>query len=164
MTDLSELYQQVILDHNNSPRNFREMVRATQIAEGYNPLCGDRVVVYLQLDNDVIGDISFQGSGCAISTASTSMMTASLKGKTRTEAESLFQRFHSMVTGAADRAIEPQTLGKLAAFSGIREFPARVKCANLAWHALHAALDGNRDTVSTEERGTDATLTADAQG
>jgi nitrogen fixation NifU-like protein len=164
MTGLSELYQEVILDHNNSPRNFREIDGATQIAEGYNPLCGDRVVVYLQLDNDVIGDISFQGSGCAISKASASMMTVSLKGKTRTEAEDHFQRFHSMVTGAADRAIEPQTLGKLAAFSGIREFPARVKCANLAWHALHAALDGNRDTVSTEEGGSDATLTADVQG
>ena len=164
MTDLSELYQQVILDHNNSPRNFREIDGATQIAEGYNPLCGDRVVVYLQLDNDVIGDISFQGSGCAISKASASMMTVSLKGKTRTEAEEHFQRFHSMVTGAANRAIDPQALGKLAAFSGIREFPARVKCANLAWHALHAALDGNRDTVSTEEGGSDATLTADVQG
>jgi nitrogen fixation NifU-like protein len=126
---------------------------ATQIAEGYNPLCGDRAVVYLQLDNDVIGDISFQGSGCAISIASASMMTVSLKGKTRTEAEDLFQRFHSMVTGAADRAIEPQALGKLAAFSGIREFPVRVKCANLAWHALHAALDGTKETVSTEEGG-----------
>jgi len=161
MTDLSELYQQVILDHNEEPRNFREMDGATQTAEGYNPLCGDRVVVYLQLDNDVIGDISFQGSGCAISKASASMMTVSLKGKTRTEAEELFQRFHSMVTGAADRAIDPQALGKLAVFSGVREFPARVKCANLAWHALHAALDGNREPVSTEEAGFDATLIAD---
>ncbi len=157
MTDLSELYQEVILDHNNSPRNFREMDSATQIAEGYNPLCGDRVVVYLQLDNDAIGDISFQGSGCAISKASASMMTVSLKGKTRTEAEDLFQRFHSMVTGAANRPIDPHALGKLAAFSGVCEYPARVKCANLAWHALHAALDGNRDTVSTEEGGSDAT-------
>ena len=164
MTDLSELYQEVILDHNDSPRNFREIDSATQTAEGYNPLCGDRVVVYLQLDNDVIGDISFQGSGCAISKASASMMTVSLKGKTRTEAEEHFQRFYSMVTGAADRAIEPQALGKLAAFSGVREFPVRVKCANLAWHALHAALDGNRETVSTEEAGPDATLTADVQG
>jgi len=163
MTDLSELYQQVILDHNNSPRNFREIDGATQIAEGYNPLCGDRVVVYLQLDNDVIGDISFQGSGCAISKASASIMTVSLKGQTSTQAEDLFQRFHSMVTGAADTAIDPQALGKLAAFSGVREFPARVKCANLAWHALHAALDGNRETVSTEEAGSDATL-ADVQG
>lgn len=164
MTDLSELYQEVILDHNNSPRNFREIDGATQTAEGYNPLCGDRVVIYLQLDDDVIGDISFQGSGCAISTASASMMTVSLKGKTRTEAEDLFQRFHTMVTGAADRAIEPQALGKLAAFSGVREFPVRVKCANLAWHALHAALDGNRETVSTEEAGPDATLMTDVQG
>lgn len=163
MTGLSELYQEVILDHNNSPRNFREIDGATQIAEGYNPLCGDRVVVYLQLDNDVIGDISFQGSGCAISKASASMMTVSLKGKTRTEAEEHFQRFHSMVTGAANRAIDPQALGKLAAFSGVCEFPARVKCANLAWHALHAALDGNRETVSTEEAGSGATL-ADVQG
>jgi len=164
MTGLSELYQEVILDHNNSPRNFREIDGATQIAEGYNPLCGDRVIVYLQLDNDAIRDISFQGSGCAISKASASMMTISLKGKTRTEAEDHFQRFHSMVTGAANRAIDPQALGKLAVFSGVREFPARVKCANLAWHALHAALDGNRDTVSTEEGGSDATLTADVQG
>lgn len=163
MTGLSELYQEVILDHNNSPRNFREIDGATQIAEGYNPLCGDRVVVYLQLDNDVIGDISFQGSGCAISKASASMMTVSLKGKTRTEAEEHFQRFHSMVTGAANRAIDPQALGKLVAFSGVCEFPARVKCANLAWHALHAALDGNRETVSTEEAGSGATL-ADVQG
>lgn len=163
MTGLSELYQEVILDHNNSPRNFREIDGATQIAEGYNPLCGDRVVVYLQLDNDVIGDISFQGSGCAISKASASMMTVSLKGKTRTEAEEHFQRFHSMVTGAANRAIDPQALGKLVAFSGVCEFPARVKCANLAWHALYAALDGNRETVSTEEAGSDATL-ADVQG
>lgn len=163
MTGLSELYQEVILDHNNSPRNFREIDGATQIAEGYNPLCGDRVVVYLQLDNDVIGDISFQGSGCAISKASASMMTVSLKGKTKTEAEDHFQRFHSMVTGAANRAIDPQALGKLAAFSGVCEFPARVKCANLAWHALHAALDGNRETVSTEEAGSGATL-ADVQG
>jgi nitrogen fixation NifU-like protein len=163
MTDLSELYQEVILDYNNSPRNFREIDGATQIAEGYNALCGDRVVVYLQLDNDVIGDISFQGSGCAISKASASMMTVSLKGKTRTEAEDHFQRFHSMVTGAANRAIDPQALGKLAAFSGVCEFPARVKCANLAWHALHAALDGNRETVSTEEAGSGATL-ADVQG
>ena len=164
MADSKQLYQEVILDHNNSPRNFREMDSATQIAEGYNPLCGDRVIVYLQLDNDVIRDISFQGSGCAISKASASMMTISLKGKTRTEAEDHFQRFHSMVTGAANRAIDPQALGKLAVFSGVREFPARVKCANLAWHALHAALDGNRDTVSTEEGGSDATLTADVQG
>lgn len=163
MTGLSELYQEVILDHNNSPRNFRGIDGATQIAEGYNPLCGDRVVVYLQLDNDVIGDISFQGSGCAISKASASMMTVSLKGKTRTEAEDHFQRFHSMVTGAANRAIDLQALGKLAAFSGVCEFPARVKCANLAWHALHAALDGNRETVSTEEAGSGATL-ADVQG
>ncbi len=159
----SELYQEVILDHNNSPRNFREIDGAAQIAEGYNPLCGDRVVVYLQLENDVIGDISFQGSGCAISKASASMMTVSLKGKTRTEAEDLFQRFHSMVTGAANRAIDPQALGKLAAFAGVCEFPARVKCANLAWHALDAAF-GNRNTVSTEEGGSDATLTADVQG
>lgn len=164
MTDLSELYQEVILDHNNSPRNFREMDSATQIAEGYNPLCGDRVVVYLQLDNDVIGDISFQGSGCAISKASASIMTVSLKGQTSTQAEDLFQRFHSMVTGAANRGIDPQALGKLAVFSGVREFPARVKCANLAWHALHAALDGNRETVSTEEAGSGATLMADVQG
>ena len=151
MTGLSELYQEVILDHNNSPRNFREIDGATQIAEGYNPLCGDRVVVYLQLDNDVIGDISFQGSGCAISKASASIMTVSLKGQTSTQAEDLFQRFHSMVTGAANRGIDPQALGKLAVFSGVREFPARVKCASLAWHTMKNAVEAVGEVAKTEE-------------
>ncbi len=160
MTDLSELYQEVILDHNERPRNFRELEGANRTAEGYNPLCGDRVTVYLQLVDDAITDISFQGAGCAISKASASMMTVSLKGKTRTEAEDLFQSFHSLVTGAAGTAIDPQALGKLAVFSGMRQFPARVKCASLAWHALHATLDGDRETVSTEGAGFDETLMA----
>ena len=160
MTDLSELYQEVILDHNQRPRNFRELEGANRTAAGYNPLCGDRVIVYLQLVDDAITDISFQGSGCAISKASASMMTVSLKRKTRTEAEDLFQSFHSLVTGTADTAIDPQALGKLAVFSGMRQFPSRVKCASLAWHALHAALDGGREIVLTEGPGFDETLMA----
>ena len=153
MTDLSELYQQVILDHNEKPRNFRELEGANRTAEGYNPLCGDRVTVYLQLSDGVIREISFLGSGCAIFKASGSMMTASVKGKTKAEAEVLFQRFHGLVTGAPDAPVSPEALGKLAVFSGVFEFPVRVKCATLAWHALHAALDGNRGTVSTEGGG-----------
>jgi nitrogen fixation NifU-like protein len=152
MPDLSELYQEVILDHNEKPRNFRELEGANRSAEGYNPLCGDRVTVYLQLSDDVIREISFLGSGCAISKASASMMTASVKGKTKAEAAVLFQRFHGLVTGAPDAPVNPQAaLGKLAVFSGVRAFPARVKCAILAWHALHAALDGRGEMVSTEE-------------
>lgn len=161
MTDLSELYQEVILDHDQKPRNFEKLEGANRIAEGYNPLCGDTVIVYLQLEDDVIRAISFQGSGCAISKASASMMTVSLKGKTRPEAEVLFQSFHTLVTGS-DPTIDPQTLGKLAVFSSVGQFPVRVKCASLAWHALHAALDGNRETVSTE--GTSMRLMADEEG
>lgn len=150
MPDLGDLYQQVILDHNDKPRNFRELEGANRTAEGYNPLCGDRVTIYLRLDADVIGDISFLGSGCAISKASASMMTSALKGRSKAEAEVLFERFHGLLTGAPADA---GALGKLAVFSGVRQFPARVKCATLAWHALRAALDANRGTVSTEEGG-----------
>ncbi len=150
MADLRELYQEVILDHNRRPRNFQKLEGANRTAEGYNPLCGDQITVYLQLENDVIRDISFQGSGCAISKSSASMMTTSLKGKTRAEAEALFEKFHRMVTGKLDASDGAGDLGKLAVFEGVWEFPIRVKCATLPWHTLHAALKGKGETVSTE--------------
>jgi nitrogen fixation protein NifU and related proteins len=150
MSDLTELYQEVILDHNKRPRNFQVLEGANRAAEGYNPLCGDQITIYLKLDGDVIQDISFQGSGCAISKASASMMTASLKGKSRAEAEALFRKFHGMVTGDHDAAPDPLELGKLAVFSGVSEFPVRVKCASLPWHTLRAALEGTGETVTTE--------------
>jgi nitrogen fixation NifU-like protein len=150
MSDLTELYQEVILDHNKRPRNFQVLEGANRAAEGYNPLCGDQITIYLRLDGDVIQDISFQGSGCAISKASASMMTASLKGKSRAEAEALFRKFHGMVTGDHDAAPDPLELGKLAVFSGVSEFPVRVKCASLPWHTLRAALEGTGETVTTE--------------
>jgi nitrogen fixation NifU-like protein len=149
MSDLRELYQEVILDHHKKPRNYRKLEGARHV-EGYNPLCGDKVTVYVQLDGDVVRDVTFQGSGCAISTASASMMTESLKGKTRAEAEALFQSFHALLTGKARADGEGPELGKLEVFSGVREFPVRVKCATLAWHTLHAALEGEDKTVSTE--------------
>lgn len=148
MADLRELYQDVILEHSKSPRNYRELPGANHKAEGYNPLCGDHFTLYLRLDGDVIRDITFQGSGCAISKASASMMTQSLKGKSREEAERLFEHFHSLVTGKGNG--NQRELGKLAVFSGVSEFPVRVKCATLAWHALHAALEGKEEAVSTE--------------
>jgi nitrogen fixation NifU-like protein len=150
MSDLRELYQQVILDHNRQPRNFRKLEGANRTAEGHNPLCGDQITLYLRLENGVIGDVSFQGSGCAISKASASLMTASVKGKTQTEAEALFHTFHTMVAGEPDPAFDPEQLGKLAAFSGVREFPVRVKCATLPWHTLRAALEGGGERISTE--------------
>lgn len=141
MTELRELYQQVILDHNRSPRNFHEIADATNTASGDNPLCGDNIRLFLTVRDGVVEDVAFLGSGCAISTASASLMTGAVKGKTVEEAERLFEAFHAMVTGKAppDRGV----LGKLVAFGGVREFPARVKCANLAWHTLHAALSGD---------------------
>ncbi len=150
MSDLRDLYQEVILDHSKHPQNFREPADANRTAEGYNPLCGDQVKVYAKIEDDVIADLAFQGSGCAISKASASMMTTSLKGKTVDEAERIFQRFHHMVTGEDGGAADTSKLGKLAVFSGVSEFPARVKCASLAWHALRSALHGERKTVSTE--------------
>ena len=149
MSELSELYQQVILDHNKKPRNFRRMETANRKAEGYNPLCGDQLTVYLELDGDTVRDVSFEGSGCAISKASASMMTQSVKGKTRAEAETIFQEFHKMVTGEMDEQTTPNQLGRLTIFSGVRDFPARVKCATLSWHTMHAALKGE-ETISTE--------------
>jgi nitrogen fixation NifU-like protein len=146
---LNELYQNVILEHNRSPRNYHAMDDADHQAEGHNPLCGDRLTVWVRLDDDIIQDASFQGSGCAISKASASLMTAAVKGRTRREAEELFGRFHRLVTGTLDPA-ESETLGKLAVFSGVSEFPVRVKCASLSWHTLKAALDAPGLTVSTE--------------
>jgi nitrogen fixation NifU-like protein len=149
MSDLRDLYQDVILEHSKAPRNYREMPAANHKAEGFNPLCGDHFTVYLDLDGDSIRDIAFQGSGCAISKASASMMTQSLKGKTKAEAEELFGRFHDMVTGHAAAGSESE-IGKLTVFSGVSEFPVRVKCATLAWHTLQAALEGKQDPVSSE--------------
>jgi nitrogen fixation protein NifU and related proteins len=150
MSDLRELYQELIIDHSKRPRNFRVLEGANRKSEGYNPLCGDKITVFLELENDRVKNIGFQGSGCAISTASASVMTESLKGKTLAEAETLFQVFHQLVTGKPPAAGKTPELGKLVAFSGVSDFPARVKCATLAWHTLHAALQGKGDTVSTE--------------
>ena len=148
MSELGDLYQEVILDHNRRPRNFRTMDDANRKQEGYNPLCGDRLTLYVKLDGDRIADVAFQGSGCAISKASASLMTEALKGKTVVEARALFERFHDMVTSSPDTAAPD--LGKLSALSGVREFPTRVKCASLAWHTLKAAVAGEQGTVSTE--------------
>jgi nitrogen fixation NifU-like protein len=150
MSDLRELYQELIIDHSKRPRNFRVLEAANRKSEGYNPLCGDKVTVFLELENDRVKNVSFQGSGCAISTASASVMTESVKGKTVAEAEALFEVFHNLVTGKPPAAGKAPELGKLAVFSGVSEFPARVKCATLAWHTVRAALQGKGDTVSTE--------------
>lgn len=149
MSELSELYQQVILDHNKKPRNFHKLEAANRMAEGYNPLCGDQLKVYMELEDEVVKSISFEGSGCAISKASASMMTQAVKGKTREEAEMLFNEFHRMVTGEMNEEAEPNHLGRLTIFSGVREFPARVKCATLSWHTMHAAING-QEAASTE--------------
>ena len=150
MSDLGELYQELIVDHSRRPRNFRKIEGAKHQAEGYNPLCGDKVTIYLKLKDGVVQEIGFQGSGCAISTASASLMTEKSKGKTPAETEALFDVFHKLVTeGPAEEAGTSQ-LGKLAAFSGVCEYPARVKCATLAWHTLRAALQGAAEVVSTE--------------
>ena len=156
MSELSELYQQVILDHNKKPRNFGRLEGASQTAEGYNPLCGDQLTVYLQLADERVEAVSFEGSGCAISKASASMMTQAVKGKTREEAETLFEEFHRMVTGELDEEATPNALGRLKIFAGVREFPARVKCASLPWHTMHAALAGETITT-TENLGPDIT-------
>jgi nitrogen fixation protein NifU and related proteins len=150
MSDLRELYQDVILEHSKTPRNFRVQPAADHKAEGFNPLCGDRFTIYVTMDGDAITDVSFQGTGCAISKASASMMTQSVKGKTMAEAEKIFERFHEMVTGKNGSKPGESELGKLTVFSGVSEFPVRVKCATLAWHTLHAALEGKQDTISTE--------------
>jgi nitrogen fixation NifU-like protein len=149
MSELTDLYQEVILDHNRRPRNFRTIDEATRKQEGYNPLCGDRLTLYVKLENDIIKDVAFQGVGCAISKASASLMTDALKGKTVDEARKMFERFHDMVTSAPDAPVPD--IGKLSVFAGVREFPTRVKCASLAWHTLKAAVsDDAAGPVSTE--------------
>jgi nitrogen fixation NifU-like protein len=151
MSDLRDLYQELILDHTKRPRNFGRLENANCTADGHNPLCGDKLTLFLDVDNDVVKDVRFQGSGCAISTASASMMTESIKGKTRAETEALFQRFHQMLTGPEGVELEDDDeLGKLVVFSGVREFPVRVKCATLAWHTLNAALKHQAEPASTE--------------
>lgn len=150
MSDLRELYQQVIIEHSRSPRNFKELEGASHSAEGYNPLCGDQITVYVVLEGEHVKDIAFKGSGCAISKASASLMTTVVKGKTRAEAEEIFDRFRAMVTSGHDMEVDEEALGKLTVLSGVREFPVRVKCATLAWHTLHAALEGKGEPVSTE--------------
>jgi nitrogen fixation protein NifU and related proteins len=147
MSDLNDLYQEVILDHNRRPRNFHKLADASHQAEGYNPLCGDRLTLYLKLEGDRISDAAFEGAGCAISKASASMMTDAIKGQTVPDARALFERFHRMVTTPSDQRVDD--LGKLSALAGVREFPVRVKCASLAWHTFKAALDG-KQKASTE--------------
>jgi nitrogen fixation NifU-like protein len=154
MSELSELYQQVILDHNKKPRNFRELEGANRTAEGFNPLCGDQLTVYMLLDEGVVRDLSFVGTGCAISKASASMMTQAVKGRTREEALALFEEFHRMVTGELDEEAEENSLGHLKIFAGVRDYPARVKCASLPWHTMHAALEGE-ESATTENLGPD---------
>ncbi len=157
MSDLRDLYQEVILDHSKKPRNFHAIADADRQAEGYNPLCGDRETVFVKLDGDRVADVAFQGAGCAISTASASMMTESVKGKTRAEAEALFERFHRLITGKNGEAASGPELGKLEVFSGVREYPVRVKCATLPWHTLKAALTSEAaPVVSTESEGPNA--------
>lgn len=149
MSELSDLYQETILEHNKNPRNFRVIDEADNEADGKNPLCGDALRVYVKMDGDTVSDVAFKGSGCAISKASASMMTQTVKGKTKGEAERLFGEFHDMVTGKLDVETDENHLGKLKIFAGVLEFPARVKCASLSWHTLNAALRGEEE-VSTE--------------
>lgn len=148
MADLAELYQQIIIDHNKTPRNKKVVDDATRIAAGDNPLCGDRITLYVKLEGETIADVGFQGSGCAISQASASLMTGAVKGKSVADAEQMFRGFHAMVMD--ESAPDTKLLGKLAAFEGVKQYPSRVKCANLAWHTLHAALANTAEPVSTE--------------
>lgn len=151
MSELTDLYQEIILEHYKSPRNFGALPGANRSAEGFNPLCGDRVTIHLRVEGGRVADVRFEGSGCAISTASASLLTGALKGKTEAEAEALFERFHDLLTGDPSRAAELEgELGKLGALAGVREYPMRVKCATLAWHTLHAALEQQNAPVSTE--------------
>ncbi len=150
MDELRELYQQVILDHNRNPKNFHELPEANRHSEGYNPLCGDRVKIYLDVEDDVIRDVAFQGAGCAISKASASVMTTLIKGKTVKEALALFHKFQQMITSDTREPVEMEELDKMAVFSGVREFPSRIKCAALAWHTMKAALQNQAKQVSTE--------------
>lgn len=147
MSDLRDLYQEVIFDHNRRPRNFGKLADANRKAEGHNPLCGDNVTVYLKVEDGIVADLSFEGQGCAISTASASLMTEAVKGKRIEEAEQLFNAFHASLV---DADVQPEDLGKLEALAGVKEFPMRVKCATLAWHTLHNALAGNAEAATTE--------------
>ena len=151
MSELTDLYQEVILDHNRRPRNFRTIEAPSHHAEGYNPLCGDRLNLYVQVSGDTITDVAFEGSGCAISKASASLMTEAIKGHTVAEAEALFERFHTLVTTPPDAPVSLEGLGKLAVFAGVREYPARVKCASLAWHTMKNAVEAVPVTARTEE-------------
>jgi nitrogen fixation NifU-like protein len=150
MSDLRDLYQTTILDHNKQPRNFRVPEGANREAAGHNPLCGDRVTVYVRLEDGVVKDVGFQGAGCAISTASASLMTQAVKGKSSAEVEKLFDAFHAVVTADPRQEVDVAPVGKLAVLAGVREYPVRVKCATLAWHTLKAALEGGPETVKTE--------------
>jgi nitrogen fixation NifU-like protein len=147
---LRELYQEVILDHNKSPRNFKKLDTANRTAEGYNPLCGDKIDIFLDVEDNIVKDISFQGSGCAISKASASLMSTIIKGKSVEEAKKLFEKFHNLITGKLDENISIEELGKLAVLGGVKEFPMRVKCASLAWHTMLTALKNENKTVTTE--------------
>jgi nitrogen fixation NifU-like protein len=149
MSELSELYQQVILDHNKKPRNFHKLESSSHHAEGFNPLCGDQLTVYLNVEDENVREVAFEGSGCAISKASASMMTQAVKGKSKEHAERLLNEFHAMVTGHLDEETDENILGNLKIFAGVREFPVRVKCATLPWHTLLAALN-QKEQVSTE--------------
>jgi nitrogen fixation protein NifU and related proteins len=151
MSELRELYQEVILDHNKRPRNFHAIDGASRVARGHNPLCGDRLTLYVVLEDDRIKDVGFEGSGCAISKASASLMTEAVKGKSVAEAEALFDRFHDLVTSAPDDEVSTEGLGKLAVFAGVREYPARVKCASLAWHTMKNAVEARPEVAHTEE-------------
>jgi len=151
MSDLRELYQEVILDHHRKPRNFGTLENASHRGEGYNPLCGDRITLYLRIENDTIADVAFEGSGCAICTASASVMTEALKGRSVAQATTLFGLFHDVVTGSPDATPDAEELGKLAVFFGVREYPVRIKCATLPWHTLQAALQGGERSASTEQ-------------
>jgi len=150
VSELTDLYQELILDHNRRPRNYGVLADATHSARGHNPLCGDKLALYLHLDGDRITGVSFEGSGCAISKASASLMTEAVRGKTRGEAAAIFDRFHAMITAPMDQAVDLESAGKLAVFAGVREFPMRVKCASLAWHTLQAALARDAHTAKTE--------------
>jgi len=150
MADLSDLYQQIIVEHNRAPRNFKQLAHPTHHAEGYNPLCGDHIRLEVELDGDRIADVGFQGSGCAISQASASLLTGAVQGRSKAEAEALFRDVHAMLTSAPDQQVDTSRLGKLAALGGVRQFPVRVKCASLPWHTLRAALQSSTIPVTTE--------------
>ena len=150
MSELQELYQDMVIDHNNRPRNYRKLEGASRTVEGYNPLCGDKIILYVRLEDDLIADIGFQGSGCAISRASSSMMTEGVKGKSKAEAKEIFDAFHQMITRGPGMDFDIERVGDLGILSGVSEFPARVKCATLSWHTLHSALEGREEPVSTE--------------